>query len=91
MCSAISVAIQSGATTINIPDTVGYTVPSEFSKIIKYIKNKTEEIDSVILSVHCHNDLGLAVANSLTAIHEGVRQIECTICLLYTSPSPRDS
>tara|TARA_B100000242_G_scaffold153755_1_gene109854 strand:+ start:6487 stop:8028 length:1542 start_codon:yes stop_codon:yes gene_type:complete len=79
LCSAISVAIQSGATTINIPDTVGYTVPSEFSKIIKYIKNGTEEIDKIILSVHCHNDLGLAVANSLTAIHEGVRQIECTI------------
>ena len=79
LCSAISVAIQSGATTINIPDTVGYTVPSEFSKIIKYIKNGTEEIDKIILSVHCHNDLGLAVANSLAGVRAGARQIECTI------------
>jgi|TARA_B100000131_G_scaffold313468_1_gene348886 2-isopropylmalate synthase len=79
LCSAISIAIQSGATTINIPDTVGYTIPSEFSKMIKQIKSGVDGIDNITLSVHCHNDLGLAVANSLAAVHEGVRQVECTI------------
>lgn len=79
LCSAISVAIQSGATTINIPDTVGYTIPSEFAKMISSIREGVVGIDKVTISVHCHNDLGLAVANSLAAIHEGARQVECTI------------
>jgi len=79
LCSAISVAIQSGATTINIPDTVGYTIPSEFGKMISSIREGVAGIDKVTISVHCHNDLGLAVANSLAAIHEGARQVECTI------------
>ena len=72
-------AISSGATTINIPDTVGYTIPSEFTKIITTLKNKVPNIDKAILSVHCHNDLGLAVANSLAGVSAGARQVECTI------------
>ncbi len=79
MCKAINVAIESGATTINIPDTVGYTVPSEFREIIRYLKSNAELINNVTISVHCHNDLGLAVSNSLAAISEGARQVECTI------------
>ena len=71
--------INAGATTINIPDTVGYTVPSEFTKIIETLLNKVPNIDKAILSIHCHNDLGLAVANSLAGIQAGARQIECTI------------
>jgi len=76
---SIKVAIKAGATTINIPDTVGYSVPSEFGGIIKKLYQNVDEVSSVTLSVHCHNDLGLAVANSLAAIHEGARQVECTI------------
>ena len=76
---AIGVAIKAGATTINIPDTVGYSVPSEFGAIIKNLHENVDNISNIIISVHCHNDLGLAVANSLAAIHEGARQVECTI------------
>ena len=79
LCRAISIAIQSGATTINIPDTVGYTVPSEFGSIIRNLRENVDSINNVTISVHCHNDLGLAVANSLVAIKEGARQVECTI------------
>jgi len=75
----IELAINSGATTINIPDTVGYNLPMEFGEIISKIKNNVPNIDKAIISVHCHNDLGLAVANSLSAIQNGARQIECTI------------
>ena len=75
----IELAIESGATTINIPDTVGYTLPFEFGEIIKKVKNNVPNIDKAIISVHCHNDLGLAVANSLNAVENGARQIECTI------------
>ena len=75
----VELAIKSGAKTINIPDTVGYTVPSEFTKIIETLLNKVPNIDKAILSTHCHNDLGLAVANSLAGIQAGARQIECTI------------
>ncbi len=74
-----SVAIKSGAATINIPDTVGYAVPEEFARLISYLKANVENIDKVIVSVHCHNDLGMAVANSLVAITSGARQVECTI------------
>ncbi|MEW6617894.1 MAG: 2-isopropylmalate synthase [bacterium] len=75
----IESAISAGATTINIPDTVGYTIPEEFGNLIKNIIVNVPNISKAILSVHCHNDLGLAVANSLAAIRAGVRQIECTI------------
>ena len=79
MCKTVELAIKSGAKTINIPDTVGYTVPSEFKKIIETLINKVPNIDQAILSTHCHNDLGLAVANSLAGVMAGARQIECTI------------
>ena len=79
MCKTVELAIASGATTINIPDTVGYTVPSEFTTIINTLLNKVPNIDKAILSTHCHNDLGLAVANSLAGVQAGARQIECTI------------
>ena len=75
----IELAIDSGATTINIPDTVGFTLPSEFGSIFKAVKNNVPNIDKAILSTHTHNDLGLAVANSVAAIQEGARQVECTI------------
>ena len=76
---AIETAINSGATTINVPDTVGYTTPDEYYELIKSIKNSVVNIDKAIISVHCHNDLGLAVANSLSALRAGARQIECTV------------
>jgi len=79
LCRAIETAINCGATTINIPDTVGYTVPHEFFELFSMIRNRVPNIDKAILSVHCHNDLGLAVANSLAAVDAGARQIECTI------------
>lgn len=76
---AIDAAIKAGATAINIPDTVGYGTPEEYYDLIVGIKNNVANIDKVIISTHCHNDLGLAVANSLSAIRAGARQIECTI------------
>ncbi|MCB2011867.1 MAG: 2-isopropylmalate synthase, partial [Geminicoccaceae bacterium] len=72
-------AIAAGATTINIPDTVGYSYPEEFADLIRSIRNNVPNIDKAIISVHCHNDLGMAVANSLRAVQAGARQIECTI------------
>lgn len=72
----IEAAIRAGATTINIPDTVGYAVPSEFGDLIRRIRQGVKGIERVTLSVHCHNDLGMAVANSLAAIQNGVRQVE---------------
>ena len=71
--------IKAGATTVNIPDTVGYSVPEEFGNVILYLKEKVSNIDKAVISVHCHNDLGLAVSNSLSAISCGARQVECTI------------
>lgn len=79
LCQAVETAIDCGATTVNIPDTVGYTTPEEYAHIIRHIKNNVPNIDKAIISVHCHNDLGLAVANSLSAIKAGARQVECTI------------
>jgi len=79
LCKAFEVAIKAGATTINVPDTVGYTVPDEYFNIITEIKNRVPNIDKVIISTHCQNDLGLATANSLAAVRAGARQIECTI------------
>jgi 2-isopropylmalate synthase len=72
-------AIKAGATVINIPDTVGYAVPEEFAQLIEDIRNNVPNIDKAIISVHCHDDLGMAVANSLMAIKHGARQVECTI------------
>ena len=79
LCRAIETAIESGATVINIPDTVGYAEPAEFGQLINYVRQNTVGIEKVIISVHCHNDLGLAVANSLSAIKNGATQIEGTI------------
>lgn len=75
----IDIAIKSGATTINIPDTVGYIVPFEYMDFIKYIKNNSKYINNVDLSVHCHNDLGMALINTLSGIKVGATQVECTI------------
>ena len=75
----IELAIDCGATTINIPDTVGYTLPNEYGSIFKAVKNNVPNIDRAVISTHTHNDLGLAVANSIAAIQEGARQVECTI------------
>ncbi len=79
LCRAVEAAIKAGATTINIPDTVGYTVPDEYYRIIRNLKERVPNIDKAVLSSHCHNDLGLAVANSLAGINAGIRQVECTI------------
>lgn len=79
LCQIFSAAIKAGATVINIPDTVGYALPSEFYELVKYIIENTEGIEDVIVSVHCHNDLGLATANSLAAIEAGATQVECTV------------
>lgn len=79
LCKCVDVAIKAGATTINIPDTVGYTLPQEYIEIITLLRNSVSNIDRATLSTHCHNDLGLAVANSLAGVQAGARQIECTI------------
>ncbi|MBT8086627.1 MAG: 2-isopropylmalate synthase [Gammaproteobacteria bacterium] len=79
LAEVVSAAIEAGATTVNIPDTVGYTVPAEFDRLFRYLNEHVDGIDDIVLSVHCHNDLGMAVANSLAAVHAGARQIECTI------------
>jgi 2-isopropylmalate synthase len=79
LADVVTAAIEAGATTINIPDTVGYAVPSEFDLLFRYLKEHVSGIDAVTLSVHCHDDLGMAVANSLAAVAAGARQIECTI------------
>jgi 2-isopropylmalate synthase len=75
----VTVAVQAGATTINIPDTVGYTTPDEYAATFRMLIEKVPGIDDVVLSTHCHNDLGMAVANTLAGIHAGARQAECTI------------
>ena len=79
LCRVFETAIAAGATRINVPDTVGYTTPEEFTRLITYLRENVPNIDQVILSVHCHNDLGMAVANSLAAVRAGVNQVECTI------------
>src|SRR6266404_5878701 len=79
LAEVVEKAVEAGATTINIPDTVGYAVPSQYAAAIVHLKKHVRGIDKVVLSVHCHNDLGMAVANSLAAVREGARQIECTI------------
>lgn len=79
LADVVSAAIEAGATTVNIPDTVGYTVPAEFDELFRYLRANVAGIDDVVLSVHCHDDLGMAVANSLAAVRAGARQVECTI------------
>jgi len=79
LCRIIEAVIDAGATTINIPDTVGYNLPNQFGELIKNLIERIPNSDKAIFSVHCHNDLGLAVANSLSAVQNGARQVECTI------------
>ncbi len=79
LCRTVESAIRAGARTVNIPDTVGYAVPEEFAALIRMLFDRVPNIDQAVVSVHCHNDLGLAVANSLAAVRAGARQIECTV------------
>ena len=79
LCRILELVIDAGATTLNIPDTVGYTMPDQFGKLINQLRERIPNSDKAVFSVHCHNDLGLAVANSLAAVMNGARQIECTI------------
>jgi len=79
LAQVVEAVIDAGATTVNIPDTVGYTVPHEFAELFRYLRKNVPNIEKARLSVHCHDDLGMAVANSLTAVVAGARQIECTI------------
>ncbi len=79
LCRCVESAIAAGATTVNIPDTVGYTIPDEFAALIRMLLDRVPNIDKAVISTHCHNDLGLAVANSLAGVQAGARQVECTI------------
>ena len=79
LCRVVEAAIEAGATTVNIPDTVGYATPAHMGGVIRNLKNRVPNIDKAVISMHCHNDLGLAVANSLAGIEAGAGQIECTI------------
>ena len=79
LVQVVQAVIDAGATTVNIPDTVGYTMPEEFSEIIRTLRARVRGIENITISVHCHNDLGLAVANTLAALAAGARQVECTI------------
>ncbi len=79
LAQVVEAVIEAGATTVNIPDTVGYTVPDEFAELFRYLRKNVRGIEKIRLSVHCHDDLGMAVANSLTAVVAGARQVECTI------------
>lgn len=79
LAEVVQAVIEAGARTVNIPDTVGYTVPKEFADLFSYLKANVPNIDEAVLSVHCHDDLGMAVANSLAAVTAGARQVECTI------------
>ncbi len=79
LAEVVEAVIDAGARTVNIPDTVGYTIPFEYFDIIKYLKKNVPNIEKAVISVHCHNDLGLSVANSIAAVQAGARQVECTI------------
>jgi len=79
LCRVLEAVVEAGATTLNIPDTVGYTVPAEFGDLITTIRKRVKGIENVVISAHCHNDLGMAVANALAAVAAGARQVECTI------------
>jgi 2-isopropylmalate synthase len=79
LAEVVTAVIEAGATTINVPDTLGYTVPEEYFRLFRYLKEHVRGVDGITLSVHCHDDLGMAVANSLAAVSAGARQVECTI------------
>src|SRR5271167_3445133 len=79
LCEVLQAAVEAGAATLNIPDTVGYTTPTEYGELIRTIRQRVKGIENVTISAHCHNDLGLAVANSLAAVEAGARQVECTV------------
>ncbi|MCC7307888.1 MAG: 2-isopropylmalate synthase, partial [Acidobacteria bacterium] len=79
ICEVFAAAVEEGATILNVPDTVGYTLPTEYANLIRTVKQRVVGDRDVTISVHCHNDLGLAVANSLAAVEAGARQVECTI------------
>jgi 2-isopropylmalate synthase len=79
LVQVVQAVVDAGATTVNIPDTVGYTMPAEFAEIIQMLRERVRGMESVVISVHCHNDLGLAVANTMAALAVGARQAECTI------------
>ena len=79
LCQVVEAVIAAGATTVNIPDTVGYSMPEEYGQLIRTLREKVAGIEKVTISTHCHNDLGLAVANSLAGVQNGARQVECTI------------
>ena len=80
MCRVVDTAIREGATTINLPDTVGYSTPNEIANMVEYVRANVANSDKAIFSMHCHDDLGLAVANSIRGVEAGARQVECTIC-----------
>ena len=80
LCKALETAIAAGATVVNIPDTVGYSTPDEFGAIVSAVMNRVKGIENAVVSTHCHDDLGLAVANSLAGVRAGARQVECTVC-----------
>src|SRR5437660_3830935 len=79
LCRVVAAAIEEGATTINLPDTVGYTTPAEYAALFRTVRERVPETQGIVLSAHCHDDLGMAVANSLSALEAGARQVECTI------------
>ncbi|HEX3554840.1 MAG TPA: hypothetical protein VIA62_16580, partial [Thermoanaerobaculia bacterium] len=79
LCRCVEAAINAGATTINIPDTVGYTTPAEYKALFEKVRANVPDSDKIIFSTHCHDDLGMAVANSLAGVDGGARQVECTI------------
>ena len=79
LCKVLEIAVEAGATTLNIPDTVGYATPGEFGELIRAIRSRVKGVENVVISVHCHNDLGLAAANSLAGVEAGARQVECTV------------
>jgi 2-isopropylmalate synthase len=79
LCDVLQAVVEAGATTLNICDTVGYSTPTEYAGLIRFIRNRLQKAEHVILSTHCHNDLGLAVANSLAGVEAGARQTECTV------------
>ncbi|HEX3869268.1 MAG TPA: 2-isopropylmalate synthase, partial [Pirellulales bacterium] len=79
LCEVVTAAIDAGATTVNIPDTVGYATPTHMGNVIRALRQRVKNIEQAVISIHCHNDLGLAVANSLAAVENGAGQIECTI------------
>ena len=79
LAKVVEAAVEAGATTVNIPDTVGFAVPAQFGELIKYLTSNVKRIDEAVISVHCHNDLGLAIANSIAAVQAGARQVEGTI------------